>query len=692
MDVRSEGMAVLDGWVADRRGRPVERLALSDLGRIECRLAEAPDDLTRWQTLLDREHFLGSGPLVGARLRYLVRSEHLGDVAALAFSAPAWRLASRDAYIGWDDETRRRHLERVVCNSRFLIRPHLRVPGLASRVLSQALRRLPGDWAAHHGETPALVETFIDRTRHRGGCYRAANWIYVGDTAGRGRNDTGHRRGQSVKAVYLYPLERRWRKALGVERTPEYQPDVDDWARHEFAHLRLGDRRLNERVITVSRAFASQSTASLPQACGGSRAANQAACRLFANPRVSMDAILRSHYQATLGRCRGRETVLVPQDTTTLNYSAHPLTEGLGPIGAKAEGAQGLIVHDTLAVTPQGTPLGLIDVQCWARDAETHGKRRLGVDEQDFDNKESGKWLDSHLRASQLQRDLDGTRVVSVCDREGDIYELLLAAQPPDAADVLVRVQHSRSLTGGAGRLIEHLDGLDAAGVRELAVPRRGNQKARTARMAVRFARVTLEPPASKRKLPALTIDVVRTTEIGAPEGIKPLSWTLLTTVPTETLEQACERIDWYARRWEIELYHRTLKSGCRIEDRQFGQADRIEACLGVDLVVAWRVMLLAKQGREDPDAPCSVYFSEDEWKALLVRTGAPEIPEDDDEPTLREAMRRVAALGGFLGRKGDGEPGTQTLWRGLQRLDDITVMYQELTKMLLGGQRRGAP
>lgn len=404
-----------------------------------------------------------------------------------------------------------------------------------------------------------------------------------------------------------------------------------------------------------------------------------------------MEAILRSHYQATRGRCRGQETILAVQDTTTLNYTAHPLTRGLGPIGTKAEGAQGLIVHDTLALTPRGVPLGLVDVQCWARDAEGHGQRRLGGDDRDFDNKESGKWLDSHRRASQLQRDLDGTRVVSVCDREGDIYELLLAAQSPDTADVLVRMQHARALAGG-GRLIEHLDGLDAAGIQELPVPRRGRQKARTARMAVRFARLTLEPPKNKRKLPMLTIDVVRTTEIDPPEGIKPLSWTLLSTVPTETFAQACERIAWYARRWEIEVYHRTLKSGCRIEDRQFGDADRIEACLAVDLVVAWRVCLLARQAREDPDAPCSVYFSEDQWKALLVRTGAQDIPQDDDEPTLREAMRRVAALGGFLGRKGDGEPGTQTLWRGLQRLDDITVMYRELTKMFLTGRTRDPP
>lgn len=561
------------------------------------------------------------------------------------------------------------------------------MPGLASHVLSQVLRRLADDWAEAHGEHPVLVETFIDRSRHRGGCYRAANWHYVGDTAGRGRNDRHHAGGAGVKAVYLYPLRRDWRRALDAPTQPPRPPDVDDWARHEFAHLRLGDHRLAQRVVTVARARAAQPTASLPQACG-TRAATQAAYRLFGNPKVTMNRLLASHYQATASRCHGESVVLAVQDTTTLNYAAHPQTEGLGPIGTRADGAHGLIVHDTLAVNPAGTPLGLLDVQAWAREADDHGLRRLTSDDRDFDNKESGKWLDSHASASALQHQLgETTRVVSVCDREGDIYELLTAAGQPGAADVLARVQHDRALADGASRLIAHMDALDAAGVQEVAVPRRGNQKARTARMAVRFARVTLKPPKAKHHQEPVTVNAIRTTELDPPAGARPLGWTLLTTVPTDTLEQACERITWYTRRWQIEVYHRTLKSGCRIEERQLGSADSLEACLGVDMVVAWRVFLLAHQGREDPDAPCSVYFSEAQWKALWVRTGAPEIPSDDDEPTLREAMRRVAQLGGFLGRKSDGEPGTQTLWKGLQRLDDITDMYRVMLDMMRAGR-----
>ena len=182
---------------------------------------------------------------------------------------------------------------------------------------------------------------------------------------------------------------------------------------------------------------------------------------------------------------------------------AHGAIAAHGPIGTHADGAQGLLVHDTMAFSVEGTPLGLLDVQSWAREREDHGLRRLGDDTRALDDKESGKWLDSHGRASQLQAGLDGTRVVSVADREGDLFELLHASQRPEAADILVRAQHSRQLADGGGRLMEHLDAQPWSAELEHHIPHRGNQAARTARMAVRFDRVTLAPPKSKRALPA---------------------------------------------------------------------------------------------------------------------------------------------------------------------------------------------
>ena len=146
--------------------------------------------------------------------------------------------------------------------------------------------------------------------------------------------------------------------------------------------------------------------------------------------------------------------------------------------------------------------------------------------------------------------------------------------------------------------------------------------------------------------------------------------------MPVTNVEQALERLHWYVQRWNIEVYHRTLKSGCRIEDRQLGGADQLESCLAIDMVVAWRVFHLTKLGRATPAVPCTVYFEEHEWKALVAFTTQCAEPPPTP-PSLRVAMLMVATLGGWLGRKSDGPPGVQVLWRGLQRLDDIAAMYQ---------------
>jgi len=187
---------------------------------------------------------------------------------------------------------------------------------------------------------------------------------------------------------------------------------------------------------------------------------------------------------------------------------------------------------------------------------------------------------------------------------------------------------------------------------------------------------VELKAPAGKQVKGNIKVWAILAQEENAPESVTPLKWMLLTTIPVNTFEESVEKLQWYTKRWGIEVYHKTLKSGCQIEQRQLGNADRIEACLAIDMVVAWRIYYLTKLGREVPDVPCTVFFEEAEWKALVAyKTKSPIAPSNP--PSLREAVRMVASLGGFLGRKGDGEPGTKTLWLGIQRLDDMTAMWK---------------
>lgn len=634
---------------------------------------------------MDQFHYLGSGPLCGAQLRYLVLGVHGEIVAALSFSAAAWQLADRDQWIGWSREARRQNLHRVVNNSRFLIPPHIRVPHLASHVLSAVLHRLSQDWRSRYGYEPVLVETFVEWPRFKGGSYCAANWHAIGFTRGRGRQDSRHHASLRRKVIWVYPLEKQARAILrelpSSPRLPPPPPPPPaskpapptDWAEEEFGQARLGDRRLIQRGCELARAFYARPQGQLPHACG-SRTSTKAGYRFLSNPRVTMLALLESHFRATTARVATEAVVLAVQDTTTLNYSAHPATEMLGLIGTKADGAIGMLVHSTLAFNREGTPLGLLDVQSWTRDPEDHGKRHQRH-ELAFEQKESVRWLRSLEALERVQSQCPGTRLVSVGDREADIYELFVwATAQPGRPALLVRAERQRVLAETEIDLWTHVQNLPVEGEVEIHVPRRGNQSARVARLAIRFAPVEIKAPNRKANLCPVRLWAVVAREEEAPPGIKPLEWMLLSTLAVETLTEATEKLQWYAKRWGIEVFHRVLKSGCQIESRQLTGADRIEACLAIDLVVAWRIYHLAKLGRETPEVPCTVYFQDHEWKALMVFTTRR--PPPPKPPTLREAQRAVAQLGGFQGRKGDGDPGTQTLWLGLQRLDDIAEMF----------------
>ena len=655
-----------------------------------------------WNTMMERYHYLGKGPLCGAQIRYLVQSSRTGYVGALSFSSAAWKVAVRDAWIGWSPDRRVKALSRVVNNSRFLILPHVRVPHLASHILGKAVRMVSGDWEATTGERPLLLETFVEEGRFEGTCYRAAGWVEIGRTAGQGRQG----RGVPVKKVLVYPLGEDARLLLRAVESA-YEPPVPlspvpaDWAEEEFLGVSLPDKRLAARLLMLARDFFARPTAQLPQACG-SRAKTKAAYRFFDHEKVTMDVLLSAHTKKTEERMAEHPVVLCVQDTSELDYTAHPDTRDLGPIGNHRKGSLGLLMHDTMAFDPSGTPLGLVDVQCWVRppDPPKVEKGEQTREEKEADRKEkekkerekktapiaekeSYKWLKGFSRVAEVQKRLPGTTLVSMGDREADIYDLFeLAQRDPNGPKLLIRALQPRKKTDGTALWKTLLEQSPDGEIR-LEVPRRHSRAARETTLEIRFAKVDLAPPTPRKKeLSPVTLWAVAATEKNAPAGAEPLSWLLFTSMTVETLAQALEKVVWYTRRWGIEVFHRTLKSGCKIEDRQLGNDHRIEACLAIDLVVAWRLFHLVRRGRETPDVPCTVFFEEHEWKALVTfQTRVPVAP-DASPPTLREATRMVAGLGGFLGRKGDGEPGTETLWRGIQRLDDLAAMWIIFTNL----------
>lgn len=653
---------------------------LKDLGEVELIQVSGSGPSGLWRAMMDEHHYLGSGPLCGAQLRYLIRSSRYGWLGGLSYSACARRVECRDAWIGWTEPCRKLNHPLLVNNSRFLIVPSVKVKYLASHVLAKSQARLAGDWERRYGYRPVLLETYVERGRFAGTCYRAANWLHLGASAGRGR----HGKGAALKDVYVSVLDTHWQKRLcgdvngEVQRRKEHAPEPPrDWIEEEFSGVELGDKRLTARLLQITGQFYAKPTANIPQACGGAMAA-KAAYRFLDNEKVDWEAILQAHYQQTEARVKAEPLVLVAQDTTTLNYSTHPHTRGLGPIGTDSEKVRGLIVHDTMSFTAKGTPLGLLDVQCWAREkiGSRHERHQKPIEE-----KESWKWIQSYRRVSEVRKRCRKTRLVVMADRESDIHEIFAEqAKTQHGADLLIRAERSRNRKAEDDH--NHCDFLwpmlqrqEPVGTRELLVPPGPNRPARQAVLEVRTMPVLLRAPTRKPHLPDVRVWAVLASERNAPEGVEALEWMLLSTVEVNAQADAYERLDWYARRWGIEIYHRILKSGCRSEARQLESATRLRNCLAIDMVIAWRIHHLTYLGKETPEVPCTVYFSESEWKALCTFVNktkqAPSRP-----PSLNEAVYLLGKLGGHLGRNGDGYPGSEVLWRGMARLADIEMAY----------------
>jgi len=631
-----------------------------------------------WNGLMERFHYLGKGPLCGAQIRYLVRSSRHGWVGALAFSAAMWRLKVRDKYIGWTEAARRANLDRVVCNSRMLILPSVHVPNLASHVLSLCMARLMEDWTVRYGYEPVLVETFVDPKRFFGTCYRAANWTRIGQTVARSTAYPNGKVADGPKDIYLYPLKRNWRQVLCAEPSVALcsttRPEMPaDWTEEEFGTVPLFDERLKQRLFTLAADFFAQPGELIPQVSNGSAAKTKAAYRFFKNSNVDMQTLLRPHIESTIERLRWYPVILAVQDTTTLSYTGHP-PEGAGPINTSQNTAVGLMLHDTMTFTPEGTPLGLLNVQCWARDPRQAGKKyrrhQLPIEE-----KESIKWLVSYRAVAEAQKLCPDTTLISVGDREADLYELFQEAiQNPYGPKLLIRAERTRNRKVEQEDLWQRMKAEPVVGGLDVAVPRRGSRPARTAKLQIRFAQVVLRPPA-RSKLEAVRIWAVYAREVGYSAKVKePIDWMLLTTVKTESFQEACERLAWYSRRWGIEVYHRTIKSGCRIEDRRLDDAHSLEACLAIDLVVAWRIYSLTMVGREKPEMPCDQVLNEQEWRVLSAwATGQ----TADTPPSAQQAMRWIGKIGGWLARGKEDNPGTTCMWRGLVRLASMVQGYR---------------
>jgi hypothetical protein len=440
----------------------------------------------------------------------------------------------------------------------------------------------------------------------------------------------------------------------------------------------LGDQRRGRRLGQLVEALAASCAAHLPTALTG-WCGVKAAYRFFANPAVTPEAILASARPGLLERVAGQTTVLLLQDTTTLDFTTHPATRGVGPIGTRRQGHWGLLLHSCLAATPDGVPLGLAAQESWARDPATTGQARLRRTRA-AEQKESARW--ARVEAASRAVLPAGVRTVTIADREADLYTLFAAPRPATAQLLLRVAQTQRRVLADADALTPHAlaDAVAAApvvGRYSVALRAEPGRPARTALCTVRVGSVTLCPPQNQRagvrqteRVPLVALLAV---EESPAAGQPPLHWLLLTTLPVPDFAAAAELLVWYSLRWLIERFHFVLKSGCRVEELQLQQGDRLRRAVAVCSLVALTVLGLTYLARDAPELPCTVALSTAEWQTLW-RYRFPRQPLPTVPPPLGAVALQVAQLGGFLGRAGDGDPGPLTLWRGLTRLHDLTA------------------
>ena len=426
------------------------------------------------------------------------------------------------------------------------------------------------------------------------------------------------------------------------------------WASEEFETIDLGDKRLNKRTAKLAERLADSPAASIPQACQGWKE-TQAAYRLISNDAVNAEAIAAPHIACTERRMAAQPVALCIQDTSTLNFNGQNI-EGLGPLQYEAE--RGMFLHPTYVVTPDREPLGTIDSWRWAREfLDENGNRPEDI-------LESDRWIEGYERVGETAQTLPDTRCVYVADREADIVAMMRrAAELDHPADWLVRSKHNRTLPDG-GKLWTSVIAEKPIGKINFILPARRGVKSRPVQQQLFVKRLLIPNGLKGEDKGTLKVSCLVAQEINTPKGETPVQWRLLTNRRIDTLAEAGELIDWYRARWEIEMFFDILKNACQIQKLQLKTMPKLEVAIALYTVVAWRINHLMRLGRDCPELDASLVFEQDEWKAAYILN---EKEPPKKAPTVNEVVRLIASVGGFLGRKGDNEPGVKTIWRGME-------------------------
>lgn len=441
-----------------------------------------------------------------------------------------------------------------------------------------------------------------------------------------------------------------------------------DWVAEELKSMSLGDKRLNKRAKIILKTLSDSPEKSIPSSHNG-WGETKAAYRFMSNPNVEPAQILEVHREATLKRIEEHETIIVPQDTTELDYGKQYEKSGRGPTNHKSH--RGVYLHPLIALNESGLCLGVLGAKFWHRDQIGNQDNCLTLP---IEEKESFRWLEGLREVNKLGELFPNKNFVMIGDREADIFEIL-AETREDNVNYIVRGYHDRVLLSDDTKLLETINAQDPIAKISFKFKERDKTSApyRQVEQEIRVKKVMIKPSPSRGKRVnkvAIEVTVVLATEINCKPDVEPLRWLLLTSFNIKTPEEAQKIFQYYLLRWKIEIYFKVLKSGCKVEELQLNELESLVKCLSFYMIVAWRVMYLIQLGRECPSLTCEVFFEKEEWRTAYMVKHCKEPPTEP--PTLNEMIHVIAELGGFLGRKSDGEPGPKHLWIGIQRTRDF--------------------
>lgn len=450
------------------------------------------------------------------------------------------------------------------------------------------------------------------------------------------------------------------------------------WVETEFATLDIGDARLNRRAISIAENLGLAPGRTIPQTFI-SRGDIKACYKFFDNGSVSDKKILKPHVERTKERIQECSVVLLPSDTSELDYTTKKAMTGKERITNKKTG---LWLHATIAVTPERLTLGVVDAHFWNRKpevAEGSSEYKTAREKTPIEEKESYRWIQSYLKACEMAREAPKTQIINITDREADSIEIFQVALEENkkgpCADFIVRSQYDRLLDDkdpDIRKLREKLKQAPSLGEIEFTVPPTEKRAGRRVKQQLKASTVNLKP--SKKDI-AVQVNAVMAIEMNPAEGEDPIVWVFLTSLPINTFEDVNKVISYYLCRWEIELFFRVLKGGCKIEERQLQTTDRMKALLAIFMVLSWRVMFTMMMGRVCSEMSCRDIFEEAEWKAvykiLNKKKALPRKP-----PKLGEFVIMVATLGGYVATQSADPPGVKTMWKGMARLVDFAIAW----------------